>query len=234
MVPSEYCSGRAGAVEYPSMGQVRTRLAVVENDRAYREALVSRLRDHRRISGIDEFSDCESFLRRVGSPPYGLILLDLHFQGMSGLDLLPLLQGAAPASRSVPGPRVIIITTLDYEDTILRAIKGGAAGYLWKDEIRNIGEAIDVVLDGGALISPTIALRLMSSIRSGEDMDVALTAREKQILEMLVQGCSGEKCAATLDISVNTVRKHIRNIYEKLQVKNRMELARKAAKMGLM
>lgn len=151
---------------------------------------------------------------------------------------MPLMDGIA-ATRQVterwPQIKVIICSVFDDEDNVFQAILAGACGYLVKDESQQaIREAILEALDGGAPMSPAIARKALALIRQGKPRPAAapeaaaLTKRETEILEHLSKGLSYDQIADNLIISPGTVRKHIENIYRKLQVTNKVEAVRKA------
>ena len=199
----------------------------MENDTNFRAMVCAQVWAHPSVGTVADFSNSELFWNSGQRDQFDLLFLDIMLPGMSGLDLLPLLhEYRLPA-------KTIVMSTLATEDVIVRAIQRGAIGYLWKSELRNIGEAIDIALGGGAAVSPTIALRMMQRFRTSEVQESPLTARETQILEILISGVNCDRCAELIGTTVNTVRKHVRNIYEKLQVKNRTELVRRAKDFGL-
>jgi DNA-binding NarL/FixJ family response regulator len=151
---------------------------------------------------------------------------------------MPLMDGIA-ATRQVserwPQIKVIICSVFDDEDNVFQAILAGACGYLVKDESQQaIRAAILEALDGGAPMSPAIARKALALIRQGKPRPAAapeaatLTKRETEILEHLSKGLSYDQIADNLIISPGTVRKHIENIYRKLQVTNKVEAVRKA------
>lgn len=133
--------------------------------------------------------------------------------------------------------KIIILTVFDDDDKIFSAIKAGASGYLLKDEsIEKIIEGINNVLEGGAPMSASIASKTLQLLRKSEkieeiisDEDFNLSKREIEILENLKLGLDYQQTAEKLFISPFTVRKHIENIYKKLQVNNKMQAVQKAS-----
>ncbi len=129
-----------------------------------------------------------------------------------------------------------MLTVFDDDEKIFNAIKAGASGYLLKDEpIDKIIENIELVLSGGAPMSATIAAKTLQLLRQSEKLfttdennNYNLTRREKEILEFLKKGYDYNKTAQQLFISPFTVRKHIENIYRKLQVNNKIQAVQKA------
>lgn len=155
---------------------------------------------------------------------------------------MPVLDGVA-ATRHVtqkyPQVKVIMLTTFDDDEKILQAIMAGASGYLLKEEsAASIQSSIHEVLEGGAPMSPAIALKVLRLLRNPihttqPRQDFGLTAREIELLEQLKNGLTYDQVAANLFISNGTVRKHIENIYRKLQVNNKVEAVQKAAQHRL-
>ncbi|MDH5721621.1 MAG: response regulator transcription factor [Spirochaetia bacterium] len=206
------------------------RAAIVDDDENFRRLTFQELEKHPQIEYLAEFSSCEKFWRSDEKDNFDFVFLDISMPGLTGIELIEMMQ-----IKNIKG-KIIMLTNLDSEDTIFKAIKHGAVGYLWKSEIYSIKDTIDVVLNGGAMISPTIALKILNSYRAEENTEPSetkLTVRERQVLEILAKGLKSENVSKEMHISVNTVKKHIRNIYEKLQVKNRVELMSAAKKSGI-
>ncbi len=159
-----------------------------------------------------------------------VILMDIEMPLVDGIKATELI------SSPFPEIRIIILTVFDDDDKIFNAIKAGASGYLLKDEpIERIIEGIDIVLSGGAPMSAAIAAKTLQLLRnknnsadSLDNTDFNLTKREIEILEYLKQGYDYNKTAKILFISPFTVRKHIENIYRKLQVNNKIQAVQKA------
>ncbi len=159
-----------------------------------------------------------------------VILMDIEMPLLDGIKATELITSPFPEIR------IIILTVFDDDDKIFNAIKAGASGYLLKDEpIEKIIEGIDIVLSGGAPMSAAIAAKTLQLLRnkdnsadSFDNTDFNLTKREIEILEYLKQGYDYNKTANLLFISPFTVRKHIENIYRKLQVNNKIQAVQKA------
>ncbi len=153
-----------------------------------------------------------------------LMLLDLRMPGMDGIGVLNALKRVERA------PRVIVLTSFEKEEDIYRAIRAGAQGYLLKDTSESeMVDAINVVHSGKRYIPRHIAARLTDRMMRSD-----LTAREMQILELLSLGSTNKQIAQALDISDNTVRHHVNNIMEKLQVSDRTEAVAIALRNGVL
>ena len=152
-----------------------------------------------------------------------VILMDIEMPFMDGIEATSIIH------QKHPGVKIIMLTVFDDDENIFNAISAGANGYLLKDENPEaLYNGIHSILKGGAPMSPSIALKALDILRDPdriekETSDFDLTRREKEILEQLSTGLSYNQIADNLVISSGTVRKHIENIYRKLQVHNKVE-----------
>jgi two-component system, NarL family, response regulator len=162
-----------------------------------------------------------AFIER-GSPE--VVLLDLRMPGMNGIETLK-------ALRMLPQPpRVIVLTNLETDEDIYRAVQAGAHGYLLKSTTQQeMVEAIHAVADGRRHFPPRIASRLAQRMSRAN-----LTARELEILEMLAKGLTNKQIGIALAIAANTARNHVNNIIEKLEVADRTEAVTTAIQQGLL
>lgn len=158
-----------------------------------------------------------------------IILMDIEMPDMDGIETTFRIRQAFPAIK------VIMLTVFETEEKIFNAIKAGATGYLLKDEkLGKMLAAFEEVIDGGAPMSAIIAAKSLKMLMMGYkpeskadlllNTDEQLTKREIEILEQLVQGLRNQDIAEKLFISPSTVKKHIENIYLKLQLSSRVEL----------
>ncbi|MEQ8353693.1 MAG: DNA-binding response regulator [Leptospiraceae bacterium] len=205
------------------------RIGLVENDPRYCRFLVAELKASGRFQEpILTWPSAEQFLRDEQRHELDLLLLDIDLSGISGVQLSGIL------SVKQPDLTVIILSNLTSDEAIVEAIKNGVNGYLLKSELENLMNAIDIVLGGGAMITPTIALRVMASFRQERSPAPEITDRERQILELMVEGKTIASVAEFLLLSPHTVHHHVKSIYKKLEVHNRAELVRKVQELSLM
>jgi DNA-binding NarL/FixJ family response regulator len=153
-----------------------------------------------------------------------VVLLDIRMPKASGLDILPLILKRNPA------PRVLILSSFDYEEDIYRAAKAGARGYLLKDSTRSqIVEAIRTVTNGQLHFPKGIAQRILE--REGR---AGLSPREKDVLQMIAKGLTNKEIGRVLLISQFTVRNHVKHILEKLEASDRTEAISIAIHQGVL
>lgn len=159
-----------------------------------------------------------------------VVLLDINMPGMSGLEALPIIKATQPKTQ------VVMLTVFDDDERIFQAVRSGASGYLLKNTPP--GEIVQAVFDvfqGGSPMTSSVARKVLQffqqpaqPIAAGHD----LSARELDILRGLMKGYSYKLIADELNISLDTVRSHIRNVYDKLQVNSKTEAILKAMKEG--
>ncbi|MEL0457407.1 response regulator transcription factor [Flavobacteriaceae bacterium SZ-1-7] len=164
-----------------------------------------------------------------------VILMDIEMPVMDGIE------ATEKIKQKYPHIKIIMLTVFDNDENIFNAIKAGADGYLLKEvNAKDLHTGILETLNGGAAMNPSIALKTLKLLRNPleiedtkEKDDVKLTTREVEVLEQLSKGLSYNLIADNLILSVGTVRKHIENIYKKLQVHNKLEAVQKAKKNNL-
>ncbi len=164
-----------------------------------------------------------------------IILMDIEMPEMNGISATEIVR------EKYPQLKVIILTVFDDEENIFNAIQAGAMGYLLKDETPDtILNGIKMVMNGGAPMSPTIATKSLEILRDPsrvipekEKEDFSLSKREIEVLDQLSQGLDYNEISENLFISPSTVRKHIENIYKKLQVNNKMKAVKKGLKHNI-
>jgi DNA-binding NarL/FixJ family response regulator len=164
-----------------------------------------------------------------------VVLMDVRMPKRSGIEACIAIKEAAPAAR------IIMLTVSDEEADLYEAVKNGASGYLLKDSsIDEVAQAIRVVADGQSLISPSMAIKLLDEFKQMSRSDRTqvpsprLTDRELEVLKLVAQGLNNREIAKQLFISENTVKNHVRNILEKLQLHSRMEAVMYAVREKLL
>jgi DNA-binding NarL/FixJ family response regulator len=213
---------------------VSVRVAIVDDDPAYRGALADLLALEGAFQLEATFDDGSAVLAAAPAgttPAWDLVLMDLEMPGIDGI--------AATAELKTRHPEllVVVLTSFEEPDRIVRAIVAGADGYLVKRaEGREVIEEIRAVVAGGSPLTPSVARSVLTSIRAGlpasADVDAqnryALSDREAEVLRALVAGSGYKQIGYDLHISVDTVRSHIRKIYRKLRVHSAPEAVARA------
>jgi DNA-binding NarL/FixJ family response regulator len=200
------------------------RVAIVEDQREVREGLSFLISESSGFVCVAQCASAEEALEVIPSKAPDVILMDVQLPGMSGVDCIQELKAELPRSQ------IMMLTIFEDPERIFGSLKAGATGYLVKKTPPDkLLQAIKDLHQGGSPMSGQIARQVIDSFRQSpvtvSDRVSNLTEREGQILDQLVRGYSYKEIAALLGISVETVRTHIRNIYEKLHVKSRHEIS---------
>jgi two-component system NarL family response regulator len=210
------------------------RVLVVDDHALFRHGLMQVLQTVPDIEVVGEARDALSAIELAAEWLPDLVLMDVHMPGMSGIEAARRIRAAQP------GMRILMLTESEDENDLFGAVRAGATGYLLKEvAIDEIADAIRSVASGQALVSPMMTTKLLSefnalSRRVEEDHDGRrLTTRELEVLRLVARGLSNKDIAAELVISENTVRNHVRNILEKLEVRSRVEAAMYAVREKL-
>lgn len=201
---------------------VKTRIAIIEDNKVIRDSVTRFIRFHEEFDVVESVGSVESFMHRLQIDPRikaDILLLDIGLPGVSGLDGIPMIL------EKMPDVDIIMLTSYEEEDVILRAICSGACSYLSKKaSLEEIVEAIRIVVKGGSYMSPSVAREIVQHLMGGRvSKATILTDRQKEILEKLVEGKSYGSIALELFISVETVRTHVKAMYKVLHVNSKAE-----------
>jgi DNA-binding NarL/FixJ family response regulator len=200
-------------------------IAIIEDDATVRHYLAEQIQLHIDVAELRVFGDAETALKELTAKPVGIALFDVNLPGMNGIDCIQRLKMLHPRMQ------MMVLTVYDNPDTIFNALKAGATSYLLKSTpAEKILEAIAEVQQGGSPISSQIARKVIEAFTLKEKTNEYfqdLSRREQEMLEQLSKGYRYKEIADKLFISLDTVRTHIRNIYEKLQVNSRAEALKK-------
>ncbi len=205
------------------------RLIIVEDDPILRESLKLLLAGEKEITVAAAFGTAEDALRALRKCAPEVMLVDLGLPGMSGIELIK------RAKDELPTLEIMAHTVFEDRENVFAAIKSGASGYILKGSSpREIVEAIHAIHKGGAPMSPKIARKIIHEFQDENTGDqYILSQREKDIVKCVEQGLTYKEISLRLKISSHTVHTHIKNIYEKLQAKDRDEALLKARKTGI-
>lgn len=200
----------------------RIHLSIIEDEETVRESLADFLGAQADFAIHSVAASVEAFLAFQEETAPQILLLDINLPGMSGLEGIHLIQ------KKHPNLDIIMLTSYEEEEHVFEALRRGAVGYLSKrSPLVMVQEAIHTVAGGGSFMSPTIARHVVNFFRFRQRVnnpDVELTERQKEILQGLIDGKSYKMIAGACNITLETVRDHIKKIYKKLQINSRGEL----------
>jgi DNA-binding NarL/FixJ family response regulator len=208
-----------------NMEQIR--VAIVEDQKETREMLTQLVNGHPGYTCTGSFASGEEAIAAMPGLQPHVVLMDIHLPGNTGTQCVKILRQSCPATQFV------MCTSLEDADNIFNALQAGATGYLVKSSgPEKITEAIADAYNGGSPMSSQVARKVVGYFGGQEKIKAAnelekLSAREQEILTYLSKGYRYKEVAGKLFISIETVRKHIHNIYEKLQVNSRIEAVNK-------
>jgi two-component system NarL family response regulator len=223
------------AEQRPRANGEPVRVAVVDNEELFRRGLAMLLALEDGIEVVGEAGDGVAATELAATAVPDVILMDVRMPKRSGIEACIAIKEAAPTAR------IIMLTVSDEEADLYDAVKNGASGYLLKDSsIDEVAQAVRVVADGQSLISPSMAIKLLDEFKQMSRSDrqqvptPRLTDRELEVLKLVAQGLNNREIAKRLFISENTVKNHVRNILEKLQLHSRMEAVMYAVREKLL
>ena len=197
-------------------------ISLVEDNLPLAEELQALFDSQPDMEVLDVFTSAETALERLPSRAPDMLVVDIRLPGMNGVELIAALKPAFP---DLP---ILVLTMYDESDLIFDALKAGASGYLLKRAAGDeLCDAVRQVQRGGAPMSPSIARKVVQSFRAPASVPgpevTPLSPREEEILGLLANGALYKEIASALGISLDTVRTHLRRIYEKFHVHTRTE-----------
>ena len=205
---------------------MKIRVIIFEDNESLRLGLYQLVNSREEYQCVGAFKDCLNLLQNIRDTSPDIVLMDIQMPGIDGIEAVRILRD------KYPNLKILMQTIFEDNDKIFQSILAGASGYILKNTpSERILDSLKEVYDGGAPISPSIAtkvLKMMVPAEAGHSFN--LSDREKEILGCLVKGMSYKLIAKTCFISVDTVRGHIRRIYEKLHVHSKGEAVAKAIK----
>ena len=206
------------------------RVLVVDDDPLVRSGLRMMLEGGDRVSVVGEAGDGSEVLAAVDRHRPDVVLMDLRMPGVDGLAATELLR-AQPSP-----PEVLVLTTFDADEHVLRALRAGAGGFLVKDTPpAEIVRAIELVAAGDGMLSPAVTRRLIAHVAGDPDTHArrdgararlaTLSEREREVAVAVGEGKANAEIAAELFMSVATVKAHVSRLLAKLEVDNRVQIA---------
>jgi DNA-binding NarL/FixJ family response regulator len=213
------------------------KVLIVDDHSLFRQGIAAVLAGQKDLKVVGEASDGLEAVEKARKTAPDVILMDLNMPRYSGLEAIQALQA------EMPQVNVLVLTVSEMEADLFAAVKFGAKGYLLKKaEPDELVHAIFHIAQGGAIVSPLMAGKLLTEFKdlktgvekeAAKEVDANLSPREGEVLQLVAQGATNKEIADSLFISENTVKTHLRNIMEKLHLANRSQAAAYAIKRGL-
>ena len=199
-------------------------VGLIEDTENYSTAVASllRLSDELQLAGI--WKDAESAMLQVPEILPDVILTDIQLPGINGIECIRKLKIECPSVQ------FMILTVFEEDEKIFEALNAGATGYLLKSAPPEIiFNSIKEIHNGGSPMSPGIARKIINHFQPAivKDGQQIFTAREKQVLDLMAEGKLVKEIAAALDVTTHAIKKHIKNIYLKMHVQNKVEAVMK-------
>ena len=204
-----------------------TKILIVEDDTVTRESLVKYIELYPDLELAHAAVTAEDGIHklRTASISPDILLLDVGLPGISGIESIPIFRGIKPDLD------IIMFTTYEEEEKIFAALCAGACSYISKrTPLKTIMDSIKTVAQGGSYMSPSIARKIANHFQPKPKVNSSsnlLTDRQMEIIVNLVEGLSYKMIASKMNISLDTVRSHIRNIYKTLEVNSKIEVIKK-------
>jgi len=201
------------------------RIIIIEDNPQFRKALETIIEKEQDMQLLFSFPDAEkAYLPLITTTP-DVAIVDINLPGMKGTELI------AKVKKKAPSVQFLVCSIHDDNETFYEAFQKGATGYLLKEPISvpKIKEAIRDIHVGGSPMSPYVARKVIEAFQkpSLEEGSELLTKREHDVLELLAQGFTYKQIGIKLSVSPETVRKHVKNIYAKLHVDNKIQAVNK-------
>lgn len=208
------------------------RVLLVDDHALFRQGLAALFATREGWEVVGEAEDGLQALELVRKTRPDLVLMDIKMPGVDGL------AATRAITTEMPETKVVMLTVSEEDEDLFAAIESGAQGYLLKSlEAEDFFGMLESLAAGEAVISPSLAWRILSAMRESgagaRSPEESLTPREQQVLEQLVQGATNREIAAALSISEHTVKFHLRNVLQKLHLKNRAQVVAYALRHGL-
>ncbi len=206
------------------------KVSIIEDHPDFRKGLVSLLDATDGFECVDSFVSAEDGIAYL-SGKEEVLLLDINLLNLSGIEAIPIIKNKFPQLK------IIMLTIFDDDNNIMEAILAGADGYLLKNTSPlKILTALEESINGGSPMTASIAKKVLTLFKNyipAKSENISLTKRETEILNLLVEGLDNSTIAEKLFISIQTVRNHIRNIYEKLHVHSKSQAVVKAIRQRI-
>jgi DNA-binding NarL/FixJ family response regulator len=202
----------------------KIKISIVEDLEVVRTGLAAIINMGTDFMVLNSFDTAEEALPGILSNPPDIVIMDIHLPGMNGIECIKKIKDKKP------GIQFMMFTIYENSDTVFQALEAGAAGYLLKNTPPSkILESLKELYEGGSPMNAEIAKKLVLRFQqvASHMNEFHLTEKERQILNLVSKGFLYKEIAVELNNSINTIKQHIRNIYEKLHVQNKAEAVNK-------
>ena len=209
----------------------RIKVIIFDDNDSLRDSVAMLLKESGNFTLVGAYAECLDVTNNIRNTKPDVVIMDIDMPGMNGIEAVKVLRN------NFPTVQVLMFTVFDDDEKVFAAIKAGAGGYILKNaEPQNLLHAISEVYNGGAPMTPGIARKVLHQFHDmlpEEKKDYNLSTREKEVLGLLVEGFSYKMIAGKLNITYDTVRAHMKKIYEKLHVASMTEAVAKAINQKL-
>ena len=207
------------------------RVLIVDDQTLFRVGLAHLLESDPRITIVGEAADGAKAVRLIDSTKPDTVLMDLKMPSMDGIS------ATREITENHPDVKVVILTTFDADNHVIQALKAGASGYILKNsKVESIVTSLLAIVSGERVMATAVAdrvLEMLTGSTTPKEFYDGLTSRELEVLKLLAGGMANKQIAYALSISEKTVRNHVSNMYEKLNVYDRTQAALYAVRKGL-
>ncbi len=204
------------------------KVILFDDNELLRDSIAMLLNDAGDFDLLGSYANCLDVIKNIQQTKPDVVIMDIDMPGMNGIEGVKLIR------KNFPSVQILMQTVFDDDEKVFAAIKAGAAGYILKNtDPKNILEAVREVYTGGAPMTPSIARKVLLQFQQPQKDDFNLSAREKEVLSLLVDGLSYKMISDKLNITYDTVRAHMKKIYEKLHVSSMTEAVAKAINQKL-
>jgi DNA-binding NarL/FixJ family response regulator len=207
------------------------KVTIFDDNDSLRDSVAMLLQETNDFTLMGSYAHCLDVTDNIKETKPDVVIMDIDMPGMNGIEGVKLIR------KNFPGVQILMLTVFDDDEKVFAAIKAGAGGYILKNaEPKNLMQAISEVYNGGAPMTPGIAKKVLhqfQAILPEEEKDYHLSTREKEVLGLLVDGLSYKMIAGKLNITYDTVRAHMKKIYEKLHVASMTEAVAKAINQNI-
>jgi DNA-binding NarL/FixJ family response regulator len=212
-----------------------TRVLIADDDDLMRAGLIELLTADPEIEIVGQASTGREAVERARRLGPDIVLMDVRMPDLDGI------AATAEVSRAAPGAKVLILTTFEQDDYIFGALRAGASGFLLKrTRPEELIAAVHTVAAGDSLLSPSVTRRVIDRMAQQPTPELAdqakldaLTAREREVLELLARGLSNREIAAALGVAESTIRTHVKRILTKLDLRDRVQAVILAYETGV-